>query len=252
MSGKGGTGKTTVAANLAVSLSLHHKETLVIDADLGLRNMDLALGLQDLVMYDVLDVSSGVCMSREAIIDSEKFPMLHLLPASQFKESNTITSAQMKNVIDKIADKYDYVVIDCPAGLGEIVQSAASVSDIALIVVNPDPFSVRDADRMADMASRCGINDTKLIINRFRSSMIQNKKMMNLSRVIEEVALELVGAIPEDEEILLSVINSDPISGYANKKQAMYYRDIVRRLLGQTVPITEIEMKKRRFWKRKK
>lgn len=252
MSGKGGTGKTTVTANLAVSLARFHKETLVIDADLGLRNMDLALGLQDLVVYDVLDVSLGNCMSREAIIDFERISTLHLLPASQFKENNTITEAQMRNVVDKVREKYDYILIDCPAGLGEIVKSAASVSDMALIVVNPDPFSVRDADRVADLASKCGVSESKLIINRFRHGMIQSKHMMNLSQIIEEVAVEIIGAIPEDEEILLSVINSDPIAYHANKHQSIYYRDIARRLSGQPIPILEVETKKQPFWKRRK
>jgi len=252
LSGKGGTGKTTVTANLAVSLALLNNETLVIDADLGLRNMDLALGMQDFVMYDVLDVSSGVCMSREAIIDSEKIPNLHLLPASQFKEAGSITETQMRNVIDKVTEKYDYILIDCPAGLGETVRSAASVSDTALIVVNPDPFSVRDADRVADLATKCGATESKLIINRYRTGMIQSRKMMNLSQIIEEVAVEIIGAIPEDEAILLSVINSDPVAYYTDKEQAGYYGDIVKRLMGQSLPILEIEMKKKPFWKRRK
>ena len=252
LSGKGGTGKTTVTANLAVSLALLNNETLVIDADLGLRNMDLALGMQDFVMYDVLDVSSGVCMSREAIIVSEKIPNLHLLPASQFKEAGSITETQMRNVIDKVTEKYDYILIDCPAGLGETVRSAAAVSDTALIVVNPDPFSVRDADRVADLATKCGSAESKLIINRYRTGMIQSRKMMNLSQIIEEVAVEIIGAIPEDEAILLSVLNSDPIAYYTDKEQAGYYGDIVKRLTGQPIPILEIEMKKKPFWKRRK
>ena len=136
--------------------------------------------------------------------------------------------------------------------MGEIVKSAASVSDTALIIVNPDPFSVRDADRVADLAAKCGVSESKLIINRFRQGMIRNKHMMNLTQIIEEVAVEIIGAIPEDEEILLSVINGDPIAFYTNKLQSVHYRDIARRLTGQSIPILEVEMKKKPFWKRRK
>lgn len=252
VSGKGGTGKTTVTANLAVSLALLNKETLVIDADLGLRNMDLALGMQDLVVYDVLDVSEGICKSREAVIDSPDIPNLHFMPASQFKEENTITPEGMKIVADKVSEKYDFILIDCPAGLGEIVKAVASVSDMALVVVNPDPFSIRDADRVADLIAKYGVKESNLVINRFRVEMVQKKVMMKLSEIIEEVAIELIGAIPEDEAILLSVIRSDPIAYYTNKEQSVYYSDIAKRILGQSIPVTEIEMKKRPFWKRRK
>ena len=252
MSGKGGTGKTTFTANLAVSLALLKKETLIIDADIGLRNMDLALGMQDYIVYDVLDVSAGACMSREAIIEYPANPMLHFLPAAQFGDKTTITKDEMKNVIDKVSDIYDYILIDCPAGLNEIVCSAASVSDMAIVVVNPDPFSVRDADRVADIAAKCGVEEIKLVVNRYRKSLIQNKKMLNLSQIIEEVAMEIIGAIPEDEEILLSVLNSDPVANYQDKEQSVYYSEVAKRILGQPIPIMEIEGKKKPFWKRRK
>lgn len=248
VSGKGGTGKTTATANIAISMAKLGHETLLIDTDLGLRNMDLALGLQDNVLYDVLDVCSGDCKTREAIILNDKYPNLSFLPASQFKEDNTISPSEMQIVADKVKDNFEYIFIDCPAGLGDIVKSVASVSDMALIVVNPDPFSLRDADRMAELISEYGVDKMNLIINRFKKQLVQNGQMFNLLQVIEKIAVPLIGAVPESDEILLSVINGVP---YAAKNDNSFYTDIAKRITGEKIPITEIESKRRGFWRRK-
>ena len=252
VSGKGGTGKTTVTANIAAALSLMDKDTLVIDADLGLRNMDLALGLQDFVVYDILDVSSGNCKTREAIIKATRYPHLYFLPASQFKEFNTISKEEIDIVIDKVQEKYDYILIDCPAGLGENVCSVASVSDMAVIVVNPDPFSLRDADRVADLVSQYGVENVKMVVNRFRPNLIKEKKMFNIMQIIEEVAVELIGAIPDDEDVLLSVLAGKPVTFSEDSEVALCFHNTAKRLMGHRIPIAEIDMKKRRFFKRKK
>lgn len=250
VSGKGGTGKTTVTANIASALALMGRDTLIIDADLGLRNMDLALNLQDKVVYDILDLSLGDCKTREAIIENTGYPHLFFLPASQFKDENTISCDQMKIVADKIREKYEFILIDCPAGLGDIVKASISVSDMAIVVVNPDPFSIRDADRMADLVSKQGIEEVKMIINRYKESMIKDKKMPNFMEIIDAVAVEIIGAIPESEEILLSIFNGSPIAFEDTKKESSYYRDIAKRIVGHKIPILEINPKKKGFWAR--
>lgn len=248
VSGKGGTGKTTVTANVAIAMAKLGHKTLIIDTDLGLRNMDLALGLQDNVMYDVLDVSEGNCKTREAIISDDKYPDLYFLPASQFKEAGSITSEEMKIVADKVKDDYEYIFVDCPAGLGESVVSVASVCDSALIVVNPDPFSIRDADRIAELMSASPVKDMWLIINRFRPQFIKNGQMLNLMQIIEKVAVKLIGAVPESDEIFLSVLKGEP---YALCNESSFYTDIAKRITGEKISITEILPKKKGFFKRK-
>lgn len=249
VSGKGGVGKTTAAANLSIALAFSGKETLVIDADLGLRNMDLALGLQDEVVYDLLDVSTGTCKTREAIIQTDKYPKLSFMPASQFKDKNTISIEEMQLVADMVRDKYDYVLIDCPAGLGEIVHSAASVADMAVIVVNPEPFSLRDGDRVADLVSKCGVVDLKLLVNRFKKDMVQSGKMLNILQVIEEMAVQIVGAVPDDDAVLLSAIQGKPVVLNEAAPVAKCYIDAAQRILGKQIPLTEIEPKKSFFKK---
>ena len=248
VSGKGGTGKTTVTANVALSMAKLKHKTLVIDTDLGLRNMDLALGLQDNVMYDVLDVSEGNCKTREAVISDEKYPYLHFLPASQFKDSSVITAEEMKIVADKVKEDYEYIFIDCPAGLGESVSSVAAVCDSAIIVVNPDPFSIRDADRIAELMSASPIKDMWLVINRFRPNFIKSGQMLNLMQIIEKVAVKLIGAVPESDEIFLSVLKGEP---YTLNNTASFFDDIAKRITGEKIAITEILPKKKGIFKRK-
>ena len=249
VSGKGGVGKTTATANIGVSLSLLGKETLLIDADLGLRNLDLALGMQDSVMYDVLDVASGGCKTREAILKVPNAEHLSFMPAAQFKDKTTLSEEDMRLVCDLVREKFDYILIDCPAGLTETVRAAAACSDMAIVVVNPDPFSLRDGDRAAEIVTNAGVSDVKLIVNRFKKEMVQNGKMLNILQVIEEMALQIVGAVPDDDSVMLSVIESKPIAFNENEPCTKCYKDIALRLTGKAVPLTEIEPKKG-FFKR--
>ncbi len=249
VSGKGGVGKTTSVANVGVALALLGNETLVIDADLGLRNLDLALGLQDAVVYDLLDVSSGVCTTAEAMIHSDKYPNLWFMPASQFKEQTTITAEEMQLVADLVRDTYDFILIDCPAGLNETVSSVGAVSDMGIIVVQPEPFSLRDGDRAAEFIAKAGIQDIRLLVNRYKKELVQTGKMLNILQVIEKMAIQIIGAIPDDDEVLLSGIQGEPLVINQNAAVSKYYLDTAERILGKQIPLTEIQPKKSFFKK---
>ena len=251
VSGKGGTGKTTTVANLGVSFTKLQKKTLVVDLDLGLRNLDLALGLQDEVMYDVIDVIDGVCTLQDAVVESKGYPGLSFLAASQFKEKNAISNEEMQSFVDSVRDLYDVVVLDCPAGIGENVSSAVCAADTVLIVANHDPFSLRDGDRIASVVCDICEAELKLLVNRYKTKLVQKGKMPNILQVVETMAVQLIGAVPDSDTILLSSYSGLPVVLNEKDPVRTAYTDAARRLLGEKIPLTDIRVKKR-FLKKSK
>ena len=245
VSGKGGTGKTTTVANLGVCLAELGKTTLVIDLDIGLRNLDLALGLQDMVSSDVLDVVSGDCALTDAIVQSEKYPRLSFLSASQFKEKNTVSAEELEALLKTTGSVFDYVLLDCPAGLGENVTSAVAVADVVLIVVNHDPFSLRDGDRIAGIVCENYDADLKLLVNRYKVDLVRAGKMPNILQVVENMAVQLIGAVPDSDAVLLSSYSGTPIALNKKSSTSKAYFDAAKRLMGERIPIVDIPVKKR-------
>ena len=252
VSGKGGTGKTTTVANLGVSFAKLQKKTLVVDLDIGLRNLDLALGLQDEVMYDVIDVIDEVCTLQEAVVQSDKYPGLSFLAASQFKDKSGISDAEMQKFTESVRDLYDLIVLDCPAGIGENVCSAVCAADTVLIVANHDPFSLRDGDRIASVVCDMCDAELKLLVNRYKTKLVRKGKMPNILQVVETMAVQLIGAVPDSDAILLSGYNGLPAVLNEKEPARIAYMDAAKRLLGEKIPLEDIKVKKSVLKKRNK
>ncbi|MBQ2968043.1 MAG: septum site-determining protein MinD [Clostridia bacterium] len=251
VSGKGGTGKTTTVANLGLSFAKLQKNTLVVDLDIGLRNLDLALGLQNEVVYDVLDVVSGACEVEDALVQSDKYPLLSFLAAAQFKEKNAVSDAEMQFFAEQVREKFDYIILDCPAGIGENVCAAIAVSDTVLIVANHDPFSLRDGDRIASVVCDEYDAELKLLVNRFKTELVRRGKMPNILQVVENMAVQLVGAVPDSDSVLLSGYNGQPIALNEKDSASKAYLEAAKRLNGEHIPLVDIPVKKR-FLRKKK
>ena len=248
-SGKGGVGKTTVAASIGVSLSQLNKRVCLIDFDFGLRNLDLALGLEDMVVFDIVDVALENCKLREAVIKDSKYMSLGFIPASQFKDDVELTNDKFASLINELKRKYDYIIIDCPAGIGENVQLASEFATMAIVVVNPEPYSLRDADKLiACIESHKNIKDTRLVVNRIRKEFVKKGLMLTVNDIIEVMGVRLIGVVPEDKSVIEASIKGIPAVMMKKSKTASRYYDIARRICGENVPLTDIK-RKRFFFK---
>lgn len=244
ISGKGGVGKTTVTANVGIALSMLGQKTVIIDTDMGLRNLDLALGLENSVVYDMTDLIAGECRMREAVIKDEKYHGLGFIPTAQFKTEEGIDCEKFEKIIDELKKQYDYVIIDAPAGIGEGFEMAAKLSDMSLIVVNPEPFSLRDADRVAALLEEIGVHDLRLIVNRIRPEMVAKGVMLNIDALIEALGVRLTGVLYEDSAIIEHAICGQPIVLDERSVTGTEFKNIARRICGENIPIEKIRKKK--------
>lgn len=244
-SGKGGVGKTTLTANLGIALSTLGDNTVVLDTDLGLRNLDLALGLENMVVNDIIDVATEECKLKEAILRDDKCGTLAFLPASQFKDKSLLTVDRYKNVLQKLKDRYDYVLVDSPAGIDEGFEISLTMCDMVIVVVNPDPYSLRDADRVVSLCEEKGIDDIRLVINRMRTKMVNDGIMLNIESIIEALAVRLLGVVFEDENMVKNTIEGIPAVLDNKSKSKKSFVDIAKRIRGEKIPV--IEIKKRGF-----
>ncbi len=243
ISGKGGVGKTTVTANVGVALSIIGHKTVIIDTDLGLRNLDLALGLENNVIYDMVDLLEGECRLREAIIKDERYGTLGFIPTSQFKVDGKINFDKFEKIVSELKKQYEYILIDSPAGIGEGFETAARLSDIALIVVNPEPFSLRDADRVAGLLEELGVKDMRLIVNRIRPDMVGRGIMLNIDALIEALGIRLIGVIYEDSKVIERAICGTPIVLDEKSSTGKEFINIAKRIYGENIPIENIKKK---------
>ena len=253
ISGKGGVGKTTVTANVGIALAMLGNKTVIIDTDVGLRNLDLALGLENSVVFDMADLVSGECRMREAVIKDDKYYGLGFIPASQFKTEIGMDFEMFSKIINELKKQYDYVIIDSPAGIGEGFDTSAKLSDMSLIVVNPEPFSLRDADRVASLLEEAGVEDLRLIVNRIRPDMVTKGVMLNLDAMIEALGIRLTGVIYEDCNVIERAICGTPIVLDERSVTGNEFKNIARRICGENIPIEKI--KKRRLlkgWRKRK
>jgi septum site-determining protein MinD len=238
-SGKGGVGKTTTSANLGTALSLENKKTVIVDADIGLRNLDVVMGLENRIVYDIVDVVEGTCRLKQALIKDKRFDNLFLLPAAQTRDKNAIKSEQMVELCQELKESFDYVIMDCPAGIEQGFKNAIAGCDRAIVVTNPEISAVRDADRIIGLLEANEIKDIKLVINRIKQDMVNRGDMMDKQDIIEILAIDLIGLVPDDESIIISTNKGEPAILDSKSPAGQAYKNIAKRVLGEEVPFQE-------------
>ncbi len=240
-SGKGGVGKTTTTANIGTALAMEGKQVVLVDADIGLRNLDVVMGLENRIVYDLVDVVEGTCRLKQALIKDKRFNGLFLLPAAQTKDKTAISPKQMQELSKELKEQFDYVLIDCPAGIERGFKNAIAGADKAIIVTIPEVSAVRDADRIIGLLSSSGLSDPMLIINRLKIDMVKRGDMMDIDDTIDILGIDLLGVVPDDEQIVISTNRGEPVVSEENTMAGQAFRNIAKRLLGQDVPIMNLE-----------
>lgn len=251
-SGKGGVGKTTTTANLGVGLAQIGKRVVLVDTDIGLRNLDVVLGLENRIVYDLVDVVEGTCRLKQALIKDKRYDGLYLLPAAQTRDKMSVTPEQMKALVDDLAGEFDYVLIDCPAGIEQGFQNAVAGAKSAIVVTVPEVSSVRDADRIIGLLSASEVNDSYLLINRMRADLAKKGDMLSTEDVLEILGIDLIGIIPEDEVIYRSSNLGEPTVGDEKSRAGAAYREVVQRIIGNDIPVGSYDKKPGFFGRVKK
>lgn len=238
-SGKGGVGKTTTTANIGAGLAKLNKKVVVIDTDLGLRNLDVVMGLENRIVYNLVDVIEGNCRMKQALIKDKRYETLYLLPSAQTKDKTAISPGQMKKLTEELAEEYDYILLDCPAGIEQGFQNAIAGATRAIIVTTPEVSAIRDADRIIGLLEKNKIQKLDLIINRIRMDMVKRGDMMSVEDVSEILAVNLLGILPDDEQVVVGTNQGEPVielDSLAGKA----YSNICRRIVGEEVPFLNL------------
>lgn len=240
-SGKGGVGKTTTTANIGAGLAMSGKKVVVIDADIGLRNLDVVLGLENRIVFDIVDVTTGVCRLRQALIKDKRFDGLYLLPAAQTKDKDAVTEDQMVKLCNDLKEIHDYVIVDCPAGIEQGFKNAIAGADRAIVVTTPEISAVRDADRIIGLLEASELNDPELIVNRIRIDMVKSGDMMNIEDMKDILAIDLIGIVPDDQDIIITTNRGEPAVSLDNSPSGQAFRNITARITGEEVPFMQLE-----------
>ncbi|MDF2564271.1 MAG: septum site-determining protein MinD [Massilibacillus sp.] len=239
-SGKGGVGKTTTTANLGVGFAARGKKVVLIDTDTGLRNLDLLLGLENRIMYDLIDVTEGRVPYKKALVRHKRHESLYLLPTSQTKDKSAVNSQQMNSLCNELIKDFDYVIIDCPAGIEQGFQTAISAADTAVVVTIPEISAVRDADKIIGELGRAEKDNIKLIVNRIRPDMVKKGDMLTMDDIDEILSIDCIGQIPDDELVVTSTNRGEPVITNPVSSAGKAYKNIVGRLCGENIPFMEI------------
>lgn len=247
-SGKGGVGKTTTTANLGTGLAKLDKKVVMIDTDIGLRNLDVVMGLENRIVYNLVDVVEGNCRIKQALIKDKRYPNLCLLPSAQTRDKTAVTPEQMVKLIDELREDFEYILLDCPAGIEQGFKNAIAAADRALIVTTPEVSAIRDADRIIGLLEANEIHQIDLIVNRLRMDMVKRGDMMSIEDVIEILAIDLIGAVPDDETIVIATNQGEPCVG-DDSLAGRAYMNICKRVLGEKVELLDLDVKEGFFKK---
>ncbi len=242
-SGKGGVGKTTTTANVGTGLAKLDKKVVLIDTDIGLRNLDVVMGLENRIVYNLVDVIEGTCKIKQALIKDKRYPNLYLLPAAQTRDKSAVRPEEMKQLCEQLKTEFDYIIIDCPAGIEQGFENAVAGADRALVVTTPEVSAVRDADRIIGLLEAHNMKKMDLIVNRLRIEMVRTGDMMSSDDVVEILAVNLIGIVPDDGSIIVATNNGEPLVGNESKA-GQAYMNICRRITGEEVPFLDLNVKK--------
>jgi septum site-determining protein MinD len=240
-SGKGGVGKTTTTANIGTGLAILGKSVVVVDADIGLRNLDVVMGLENRIVYDIVDVVEKNCRLKQGLIRDKRYDKLYLLPAAQTKDKSAVKPEQMLELVNNLKKEFDYVIIDSPAGIEQGFQNSIAGADMAIIVTTPEISAVRDADRVIGLLEAKGLQDPRLVINRIRPEMVKRGDMMNIDDIIDILAIDLLGIVPDDEAIVISTNKGEPVVIEEKAMSGKAFRNITRRIIGEEVELLDLD-----------
>lgn len=243
-SGKGGVGKTTTAANIGIGLAQLGKKVVMVDTDIGLRNLDVVLGLENRIVYNLVDVIESNCRMKQALIKDKRFEdQLYLLPSAQTRDKTSVTPEQMKKLCDELRGMFDYVILDCPAGIEQGFANAIAGADRAVVVTTPEVSAIRDADRIIGLLEANELRDISLIINRIRPEMVRRGEMMSVEDVEDILAVPLIGIIPDDEHVVIATNQGEAIAG-SSAPSGQAFDNISRRLTGEEIPFPDLTVRK--------
>lgn len=239
-SGKGGVGKTTSTANIGAGLARMNKKVVLVDTDIGLRNLDVVMGLENRIIYNLVDVIEGNCRFRQALIRDRHYPNLYLLPSAQTRDKSAVSPEQMIKLCDSLTPIFDYVLLDCPAGIEQGFRNAIAAASRAVVVTTPEVSAIRDADRIIGLLEAEGIRKIGLLINRIRTDMVKRGEMMSVEDVLDILAVNLLGAVPDEESVVIAANHGEPVIG-SDTQAGKAYLNIARRIMGETVPLLSLE-----------
>lgn len=236
-SGKGGVGKTTTTANIGAALALLGKKVAMIDTDIGLRNLDVIMGLENRIVYDLVDVVENRCTYTKALVRDKRFDGLYLLPAAQSRDKSAVTTMQMKHLVHKMEEDFDYILIDCPAGIEQGFENAIAAAKKAIVVAMPEVSSIRDADRIIGLLVKHDIHDIRLVVNKLRPKMVEKGNMLGIEDMLDILAIDLLGVVPDDEDIIIAANKGEFVCADAKTVSGQAYRNIASRLVGNKVEL---------------
>lgn len=239
-SGKGGVGKTTSTANIGAGLARMNKKVVLVDTDIGLRNLDVVMGLENRIIYNLVDVIEGNCRVRQALIRDKHYPGLYLLPSAQTRDKSAVSPEQMIKLVDGLKPLFDYILLDCPAGIEQGFRNAIAAADQAVVVTTPEVSAIRDADRIIGLLEADGIKKIDLILNRIRIDMVRRGEMMSTEDVLDILAVNLLGAVPDEESVVIAANHGESLIG-SNTMAGQAFFNIARRLDGATVPLLDLQ-----------
>ncbi len=247
-SGKGGVGKTTTSANVGTGLAAMGKRVVLIDTDIGLRNLDVVMGLENRIVYNLVDVVENKCRIKQALIKDKRHPSLYLMPSAQTKDKTAVTPEQMVRMINQLREQFDFIILDCPAGIEQGFKNAIAGADRALVVTTPEVSAIRDADRIIGLLEANDFKQIDLVLNRLRPDMVKRGEMMSASDVIDILSVPLIGIVPDDENVVIATNQGEPLVGN-NTLAGRAYQNICYRVAGKEMPFLEFE-KSFSFWTR--